>query len=123
MRAHCDGAAIKRSYSQTPRAIDPWIADFFASLAEEAEAGIALLRLLKLDWFTARSAARDRRRDSHAAVAVVPATSLAQPRHRGQGRRGAVRHVRRMREADRVIRRSQEILEADYRAAPRHDAA
>ena len=61
------------------------MAQFLAALAEEAEAGIALLRLLEREWFAARSAVRDRRRDSHAAAAVdimaaapvVSATSLA----------------------------------------------
>ena len=68
-----------------PKATPAWVAAFLGSLAEEAEAGIALLRLLEREWLAARSAVRDRRRDSHAAAAVdvmaaapvVSATSLA----------------------------------------------
>jgi hypothetical protein len=68
-----------------PKPIEPWVAAFLASLAEEAEAGLALLRLIEREWVAARSAVRDRRRDSHAAAAidvmaaapVVSATSLA----------------------------------------------
>jgi hypothetical protein len=70
---------------ETPRQIDAWVAEFLAALAEEAEADIALLRLLERQWFAARTAIRGRRRDSHAAAAVdilaaapiVSATSLA----------------------------------------------
>ena len=70
---------------EMPRQIDAWVAEFLAALAEEAEAGIALLRLLEREWFAARAAIRGRRRDSHAAAAVdimaaapiVSATSLA----------------------------------------------
>jgi hypothetical protein len=70
---------------EMPRQIDAWVAEFLAALAEEAEAGIALLRLLERQWFAARAAIRGRRRDSHAAVAVdilaaapiISATSLA----------------------------------------------
>lgn len=62
-----------------------WTAEFLAALAEEAEAGIAMLRRLERDWFAARVAIRVRRRDSHAAAAIdilaaapiVSATSLA----------------------------------------------
>jgi len=39
-------------------------------LAEEAETGTEYLRLLEREWFAARSAVRDRRRDSRAVVAV-----------------------------------------------------
>jgi len=47
--------------------------------------GLPLLHVLEREWFAARSAVRDRRRDSHAAAAVdimaaasvVSATSLA----------------------------------------------
>ncbi len=53
-----------------PKPIEDWVAAFLNSLAEEAEAGIALLRLLEQEWFAARSAVHDRRRDSHAAAAV-----------------------------------------------------
>jgi hypothetical protein len=68
-----------------PKPIEAWVAVFLGSLAEEAEAGIALLRLIEREWFAARSAVRDRRRDSHALAAVdvmaaapvVSATSLA----------------------------------------------
>ena len=54
-------------------------------MAEEAETGTEYLRLLEREWFAARSAVRDRRRDSRAVVAVdimaaapvISATSLA----------------------------------------------
>jgi hypothetical protein len=55
---------------EMPRQIDAWVAEFLAALAEEAQAGIALLRLLERQWFAARAVIRGRRRDSHAAVAV-----------------------------------------------------
>jgi hypothetical protein len=69
----------------TPWEVEPWTIHFLAALAEEAEAGTEFLRLLEREWFAARSAVRDRRRDSRAAVAVdimaaspvVSATSLA----------------------------------------------
>jgi hypothetical protein len=69
----------------TPWGVEPWTIHFLAALAEEAEAGTEFLRLLEREWFAARSAVRDRRRDSRAAVAVdimaaspvVSATSLA----------------------------------------------
>lgn len=68
-----------------PRQKEPWIVAFLTALAEEAQAGLALLRLIEREWFAARSAVRGRRRDSHAAAAVdlmaaapvVSATSLA----------------------------------------------
>ncbi len=77
------GAAAFRA--DAPQPIEAWLAGFLAALAEEAEAGIALLRLLEREWFAARTAIRGRRRDSHAAVAVdilaaapiISATSLA----------------------------------------------
>ena len=77
------GAAAFRA--DAPQPIEAWLAEFLAALAEEAEAGIALLRLLEREWFAARAAIRGRRRDSHAAAAVdlmaaapiVSATSLA----------------------------------------------
>ncbi len=70
---------------EMPGEIEPWTVHFLAALAEEAEAGTELLRLLEREWFAARSAVRDRRRDSRAAAAVdimaaapvVSATSLA----------------------------------------------
>ena len=70
---------------ETPREIEAWTVYFLAALAEEADAGIELLRLMEREWFAARSAVRDRRRDSRAAVAVdimaaapvISATSLA----------------------------------------------
>jgi hypothetical protein len=71
---------------ETPWVVmEPWTVHFLAALAEEAEAGIELLRLLEREWFAARSTVRDRRRDSRAAAAVdimaaapvVSATSLA----------------------------------------------
>jgi hypothetical protein len=69
----------------TPWQIEPWTLRFLVALAEEAEAGAELLRVLEREWFAARSAVRDRRRDSRAAAAVdimaaspiVSATSLA----------------------------------------------
>jgi len=77
------GAAAFRA--DAPQPIEAWLAEFLAALAEEAAAGIALLRLLEREWFAARAAIRGRRRDSHAAAAVdlmaaapiVSATSLA----------------------------------------------
>jgi len=72
--------------SETPWQVEPWTAQFLAALAEEAEAGGELLRLLEREWFSARSVIRGRRRDSRAAAAVdimaaapvVSATTLAQ---------------------------------------------
>jgi hypothetical protein len=77
------GAAAFRA--DAPRPSEAWIGAFLAALAEEAEAGSALLRLLEREWLAARAAIQDRRRDSHAAAAVdimaaapiVSATSLA----------------------------------------------
>jgi hypothetical protein len=77
------GAAAFRA--DAPRPVEAWSGAFLAALAEEAEAGFSLLRLLEREWFAARSAIQDRRRDSHAAAAVdimaaapvVSATSLA----------------------------------------------
>ena len=71
--------------SETPREIEAWTVRFLAALAEEAETGTGLLRLMEKEWFAARSAVRDRRRDSRAFVAVdimaaapvISATSLA----------------------------------------------
>ena len=71
--------------SETPRRIEAWTVRFLAALAEEAETGTGLLRLMEKEWFAARSAVRDRRRDSRAFVAVdimaaapvISATSLA----------------------------------------------
>ena len=68
-----------------PRQQEAWVALFLGSLAEEAEWGIALLRLIEREWFAARSAVGGRRRDSHAMAAIdvmaaapiVSATSLA----------------------------------------------
>ena len=68
-----------------PRPVELWVAAFLHALAEEAEAGLTLLRLLEREWVAARSAVRGRRRDSHAVAAVdvmaaapvVSATSLA----------------------------------------------
>ena len=70
---------------ESPWEIEAWTVRFLVALAEEADAGTELLRLLESQWFAARSAVRDRRRDSRAAVAVdimaaspvVSATSLA----------------------------------------------
>jgi hypothetical protein len=77
------GAAAFRA--DAPRPIEAWTGEFLAALAEEAQAGFTLLRLLEREWFVARSVIRNRRRDSHAAAAidimaaapVVSATSLA----------------------------------------------
>jgi hypothetical protein len=77
------GAAAFRA--DAPRPVEAWSGAFLAALAEEAEAGFTLLRLLEREWFAARSAIQDRRRDSHAGAAVdimaaapvVSATSLA----------------------------------------------
>jgi len=77
------GAAAFRA--DAPRPVEAWTREFLVALAEEAEAGFTLLRLLEREWFAARAAIRDRRRDSHAAAAVdimaaapiVSATSLA----------------------------------------------
>jgi hypothetical protein len=77
------GAAAFRA--DAPRPVAAWTGAFLAALAEEAEAGFSLLRRLEREWFAARAAIQDRRRDSHAAAAVdimaaapiVSATSLA----------------------------------------------
>ena len=77
------GAAAFRA--DAPRPVEAWSGAFLAALAEEAEAGFTLLRLLEREWFAARSAIQDRRRDLHAGAAVdimaaapvVSATSLA----------------------------------------------
>ena len=74
-----------QAFSATPRPTELWTAEFLAALAEEAEAGIALLRRLERQWLGARAAIRGQRRNSHAAVAIdilaaapiVSATSLA----------------------------------------------
>ena len=74
-----------QAFSAMPRPTELWTAGFLAALAEEAEAGIALLRRLERQWLAARAAIRGQRRDSHAAVAIdilaaapiVSATSLA----------------------------------------------
>ena len=74
-----------QAFSATPRPTELWTAEFLAALAEEAEAGIALLRRLERQWLAARAAIRGQRRDLHAAVAIdilaaapiVSATSLA----------------------------------------------
>ncbi len=74
-----------QAFSALPRPTELWTTGFLKALAEEAEAGIALLRLLERQWLAARAAIRGRRRDSHAAAAIdilaaapiVSATSLA----------------------------------------------
>ncbi|MBO0739738.1 MAG: hypothetical protein J2P48_24895, partial [Alphaproteobacteria bacterium] len=71
--------------SEAPQEAEPWTISFLTALAEEAESGTELLRLLEREWFAARTAVRDRRRDSRAAAAVdimaaapvISATSLA----------------------------------------------
>ena len=74
-----------QAFSATPLPTELWTAEFLKALAEEADAGIALIRRLERQWLAARAATRGRRRDSHAAAAVdilaaapiVSATSLA----------------------------------------------
>jgi hypothetical protein len=69
----------------TPGQLEPWAFHFLTAVAEEAEAATELLRVLEREWFAARSAVRNRRRDSRAPAAVdimaaapvVSATSLA----------------------------------------------
>lgn len=69
----------------TPGQLEPWAFHFLTAVAEEAEAAAELLRVLEREWFAARSAVRNRRRDSRAPAAVdimaaapvVSATSLA----------------------------------------------
>jgi hypothetical protein len=46
---------------------ETWLPQFFAALAEEAVAGLALIRSIEQDWRTARVAVAGRRRDSRAA--------------------------------------------------------
>jgi hypothetical protein len=68
-----------------PWQLEPWTLRFLTAVAEEAKAGSELLRVLEREWVAARSAVRDRRRDSRAAAAVdimaaapvISATSLA----------------------------------------------
>jgi len=70
---------------ETPWAIGRWTASFLAAVTEEAEFGLALLRRMERQWFTARAAVAGRRRDSSAAAAidvlaaapVISASSLA----------------------------------------------
>jgi len=64
---------------------DAWTPRFYQGLAEEAAAGLDLLRTMDTGWRTARAAVAGRRRDSHAAAAVdllaaaplISASSLA----------------------------------------------
>jgi hypothetical protein len=86
MRLACPLLTGAKAFTgDTPWEIEPWTLRFLAALAEEAEVGAELLRVLEREWFAARSAVRDRRRDSRAAAAVdimasspiVSATSLA----------------------------------------------
>jgi len=53
-----------------PWQADAWTPRFYAAVAEEAEAGLDLLRALQAGWRAARTAVAGRRRDSHAAAAV-----------------------------------------------------
>jgi len=70
---------------ETPSDFAGWAIHFLEALAEEAQAGTELLRLLEREWVAARYAVRARRRDSHAAAGidimaaspVISASSLA----------------------------------------------
>jgi len=53
-----------------PWASEAWTPRFYEALAEEAEAGLALMRALDSGWRAARAAVEGRRRDSHMAAAV-----------------------------------------------------
>ena len=72
--------------AEVPWARAVWVGYFLDAVADEAGAGLALLRQIERDWFAARHAVSGRRRDSHAAAAidmlaaapVLSATSLAQ---------------------------------------------
>jgi hypothetical protein len=78
------GAGALRA--DVPWVRDLWIGHFLAATAEEAEDGLALLKLLERQWFAARAAVAGRRRDSRAAAAIdilaaaplVSATTLGQ---------------------------------------------
>jgi hypothetical protein len=96
--------------SETPREIEAWTVRFLAALAEKAEAGTEYLRLLEREWFAARSAVQDRRRDSRAVgcgrhhgglTRCLRYLARRRPRHRGQERLGTARGVRRARHRDR----------------------
>ena len=72
--------------AEVPWARAVWVGCFLEAVADEAGAGLALLRQIERDWFAARHAVSGRRRDSHAAAAIdllaaaplLSATSLAQ---------------------------------------------
>jgi hypothetical protein len=72
--------------AEVPWARAVWVGYFLDAVADEAGAGLALLRQIERDWFAARHAVSGRRRDSHAAAAIdmlaaaplLSATSLAQ---------------------------------------------
>ena len=74
-------AALRADTSWAPTA---WVPCFLAALADEAEAGLELLRTLERAWFAARHAVAGRRATSRAAAAIdilaaaplVSATSL-----------------------------------------------
>ena len=71
--------------AEVPWARAVWVGLFLEAVADEAGAGLALLRLIERDWFAARHAVSGRRRDLHAAAAIdllaaaplLSATSLA----------------------------------------------
>lgn len=52
------------------RQIEACTVRFLAALAEETDSSTEVLRLMEREWFAARSAVRNRRRDSRAAAAV-----------------------------------------------------
>jgi hypothetical protein len=72
--------------AKVPWARVVWVSCFLDAVANEAGAGLALLRQIERDLFAARHAVSGRRRDSHAAAAIdmlaaaplLSATSLAQ---------------------------------------------
>jgi len=75
------GAGALRAEVPWVRAL--WIGHFLDALAEEAEDGIALMATLERQWFAARAAVAERRRDSRAAAVdilapLVSATTLGQ---------------------------------------------
>ena len=77
------GAGALRA--DVPWVRDLWIGHFLDALAEEAEDGIALMATLERQWFAARAAVAERRRDSRAAAVdilaaapLVSATTLGQ---------------------------------------------
>jgi hypothetical protein len=62
--------------AETSFELSAWLPAFLRALASEAADGRQLLMDLERAWFAARSGVAGRRRDSHAAVAVLAATPL-----------------------------------------------